>query len=143
MYMDLRARNSVAMPFSNENYADIRNGSTGVFEDMAAVRTVRQVMPGADGAPEQIRLALVTTNFFRLMGAPIAFGRDFVDADGLPQPLAALPRRPMHRRRRRPWQFSAMRTGCGVTAAIRRCWASAFPAVRVRRSLACSRQGSS
>ncbi len=89
MYMDLRARNSVAMPFSNENYADIRNGSTGVFEDMAAVRTVRQVMPGADGAPEQIRLALVTTNFFRLMGAPIAFGRDFVDADGLPQPLAA------------------------------------------------------
>src|SRR5688500_5808694 len=66
MYMDLRARNNFAMPFSNENYTDIRNGSTGVFEDMAAVRTGRQVLPGADGTPEQVRLALVTTNFFRV-----------------------------------------------------------------------------
>ena len=89
MYMDLRARHTFGMPLSNENYADIRNGSTGVFEDMAAVRTVRQVLPGADGTPEQIRLALVTTNFFRLMGAQVAVGRDFLDSDGLPQPLAA------------------------------------------------------
>ena len=55
MYMDLRARHTFGMPLSNENYADIRNGSTGVFEDMAAVRTVRQVLPGADGTPEEIR----------------------------------------------------------------------------------------
>ena len=89
MYMDLRARHTFGMPFSNENYADIRNGSTDVFEDMAAVRTVRQVLPGADGTPEQIRLALVTTNFFRLTGAQVAVGRDFLDSDGLPQPLAA------------------------------------------------------
>ena len=89
MYMDLRARHTFGMPLSNENYADIRNGSTGVFEDMAAVRTVRQVLPGADGTPEEIRLALVTTNFFRLMGAQVAVGRDFLDSDGLPQPLAA------------------------------------------------------
>src|SRR5687767_12864824 len=89
MYMDLRARHTFGMPLSNENYADIRNGSTGVFEDMAAVRTVRQVLPGADGTPEQIRLALVTTNFFRLTGAHVAVGRDFLDSDGLPQPLAA------------------------------------------------------
>ena len=89
MYMDLRARNSFGMPLSNENYADIRNGSTAVFEDMGALRTVRQVVPGADGTPEQIRLALVTTNFFRLMGAQVAVGRDFLDSDGLPQPLAA------------------------------------------------------
>ena len=33
MYMDLRARHTFGMPFSNENYADIRNGSTGVFEE--------------------------------------------------------------------------------------------------------------
>ena len=89
MYMDLRARNSLAMPFSNENYADIRNGTVAAFEDMAAVRTLRQVIPAADGTPEQIRVALVTTNFFRLTGAAIALGRDFADADGLPQPLAA------------------------------------------------------
>ena len=54
MYMDLRARHTFGIPFSNENYADIRNGSTGVFEDMAAVRTVRQVRsgrhPGTDSA---------------------------------------------------------------------------------------------
>ena len=87
--MDLRTRHTFGMPFSNENYADIRNGSTGVFEDMAAVRTVRQVLPGADGTPEQIRLALVTTNFFRLTGAHVAVGRDFLDSDGVRQPLAA------------------------------------------------------
>ena len=28
MYMDLRTRHTFGMPFSNENYADIRNGST-------------------------------------------------------------------------------------------------------------------
>src|SRR5918999_442501 len=61
MYMDLRARNNLGMPLSNENYADIRDGSRGSFEDMAAFRTGRQVIPGADGAPEQIRVALVTT----------------------------------------------------------------------------------
>jgi predicted permease len=91
MYMDLQARNSLGMPLSNENYADIRNGTTGVFEDMAAVRTARQVIPAADGTPEQVRIAVVTTNFFRLMGAQIALGRDFTDADGLPQPPPAQP----------------------------------------------------
>ena len=50
--MDLRARHTFGMPLSNENYADIRNGFLmGVFEDMAAVRTLRQVLPGADGMP--------------------------------------------------------------------------------------------
>jgi putative ABC transport system permease protein len=91
MYMDLRARNNFAMPFSNENYTDIKNGSKGSFEDMAAFRTFRQVLPAADGSPEQIRLAIVTVNFFRLMGATIARGRDFQEADGLPQPQQALP----------------------------------------------------
>jgi len=88
MYMDLRARNSLGMPLSNENFADIRDGSRGSFEDMAAVRTARQVLPGADSTPEQIRVAVVTVNFFRLMGATIARGRDFEEADGRPQPPA-------------------------------------------------------
>ncbi|MGH9314179.1 MAG: ABC transporter permease [Vicinamibacterales bacterium] len=91
MYMDLRARNSLGMPLSNENYVDIRDGSRGSFEDMAAFRTGRQVLLGADGTPEQIRLAVVTINFFRLMGATIALGRDFEEADGLPQPQQPLP----------------------------------------------------
>ncbi len=85
MYMDLRTRNSLAMPLSNENYFDIRDGSRGALEDVAAVRTGRQVMPGKDGAPEQVRLGFVTPNFFDLMGAGIALGRDFEEADGRPQ----------------------------------------------------------
>jgi predicted permease len=91
MYMDLRTRNSLGMPLSNENYADIKNGSKGSFEDMAAFFTFRQVLPAADGSPEQVRGALVTVNFFRLMGATIARGRDFEESDGLPQPQPALP----------------------------------------------------
>jgi putative ABC transport system permease protein len=89
VYMDLRNRNNLGMPLSNENFIDIRDGSKGSFEDMAAFRTGRQVLPGADGSPEQTRLAFVTTNFFRLLGHRVVLGRDFQDADGIPQPLSA------------------------------------------------------
>ena len=88
LYGDLRARNNVGMPFSAENYADIRKGSTGGFADMAAVFTGRQVVARADGTPEQVRFGGVTTNFFRLMGARVVVGRDFADADGSPPPPA-------------------------------------------------------
>src|SRR5689334_6222161 len=86
VYGDLRARNNYGMPFSAENYADIRSGSAGAFEDMGAVFTNRQVLPRADGSPEQVRVAAVTTNFFRVMGARTVLGRDFVDDDGTPPP---------------------------------------------------------
>lgn len=52
IFMDLRARNNLGMPLSNENYADIRDGSKGAFLDMAAFRTFRQVLPGPDDGPE-------------------------------------------------------------------------------------------
>jgi putative ABC transport system permease protein len=87
-YGDLRARANYGMPISAENYFDIRDGSTAVFEDMAAVSTGRQVLPADDGTPEQVRVAQVTTNFFRMMGAHIALGRDFEEADGMPPPSA-------------------------------------------------------
>jgi putative ABC transport system permease protein len=91
MYMDLRARNSLAMPLSNENFIDIRDGSKGSFEDMAAFRTGRQVIPGKDAAPEQVRLGFATVNLFSLMGAGIALGRDFNEEDGRPQPAPPVP----------------------------------------------------
>jgi putative ABC transport system permease protein len=91
MYMDLLVRNSLGMPLSNENFVDIREGSKNSFEDMAAFTTGRQVLPGLDGTPEQVRLAVVTVNFFRLMGASIALGRDFEEADGVPQPAPQNP----------------------------------------------------
>jgi predicted permease len=88
LYADLRARNNPGMPVSAENYADLRNGTKGAFEDMAAVNTGRQTVPGVDGTPEQVRFGRVTTNFFHLMGATILLGRDFDDADGTAPPLA-------------------------------------------------------
>lgn len=89
VYSDLRARDNLGMPSSNENFVDIRDGTTTSFDDMAAVLTARQVLPGADGRPEQVRVALVTTNFFRLMGASVVRGRDFIARDGVPQQQAA------------------------------------------------------
>jgi predicted permease len=83
---DLRTRNVRDIPYSNEDFIDLRDGTKNALQDMAGVFTGRVVMPGADGTPEQVRIAVATTNFFRLMGAKIVAGRDFTDADGLPQP---------------------------------------------------------
>src|SRR6266566_4766989 len=91
-YADLRTRTNYGMPFSNENFLDIRDGTKAVFEDLAAVSTGRQVLPKDDGTPEQVRFGRVTTNFFRVMGARIALGRDFVDGDGAPQLQSPSPR---------------------------------------------------
>jgi hypothetical protein len=83
---DLRQRNVKDFPLSDADFLDLRNGAKSTFEDFAAVNTGRGPVPQADGTPEQVRFARVSTNFFRLMGAPTAFGRDFEDAGGLPQP---------------------------------------------------------
>ena len=88
---DMRKRDVKDFPVSNADYFDIRNGARTNFEDFAAVRTNRGVLPRDDGTPEQVRQAVVTTNFFRLMGASVAIGRDFDDADGQPQPAAPTP----------------------------------------------------
>ncbi len=82
---DLQRRNVKDFPFSNADFLDLRNGARSTFEDFAAVNTGRGSMLRADGTPEQVRFAGVSTNFFRLMGGRIAFGRDFQDSDGIPQ----------------------------------------------------------
>ena len=145
MYMDLRARDNLGMPLSNENFTDIRNGSKGSFEDMAAVRTLRQVMPGADGTPEQVRLGFVTANFFSVVGGRIAQGRDFTEADGLPQPLQQLPGAQPNTPgppRCRSSPFSATNTGSAATAARATLSASGFRRDRDPKSSACSRRSS-
>jgi putative ABC transport system permease protein len=83
---DMRKRNVRDFPLSNANYIDLREGSRNAFQDMAGVFTFPNVMPMADGTPEQVQVAVVTTNFFRLMGNGILRGRDFTDDDGIPQP---------------------------------------------------------
>ena len=83
---DMTARNVRDFPFSNEEFIDLRDGTKGVFQDLAGVFTFPIILPLQDGTPEQVRAAVVTTNFFDLMGARIAQGRDFTKQDGLPQP---------------------------------------------------------
>jgi putative ABC transport system permease protein len=83
---ELRKRDIKDGLFSNANFFDFRNGAKTMFEGFATVYTGRATMPREDGAPEQIRFASVTPNFFRLLGAKMALGRDFSEADGEPQP---------------------------------------------------------
>jgi predicted permease len=83
---DFHVRHIRDFPLSNEDFIDLRDGTRNVFQGMAGVFTGRVVLPMADGTPEQVRYAVVTTNFFRLMGAKIVLGRDFTKEDGLPQP---------------------------------------------------------
>jgi predicted permease len=84
--MDLRRRNVHGLPFSNADYIDLKDGTRRQFSDMAGIFTFPQVTQRADGSPEQIDVATVTTNFFPLMGAKILYGRDFNPSDGIPQP---------------------------------------------------------
>src|SRR5262245_38552632 len=85
--VELRKRNVKDWALSNADFFDLRNGAKTTFESMAAIYTGRTTISKEDGAPEQIRFAYVTPNVFRLLGAKIAFGRDFVEEDGqLPPP---------------------------------------------------------
>src|SRR3954471_16115774 len=83
---DMRTRTTYDVPLSVENYMDLVNGSKSAFEEFAALSTFRNLMPRADGTPEQVKFAGVTTNFLRMMGAQIAAGRDFMESDGTPAP---------------------------------------------------------
>src|SRR6266446_6940335 len=88
---DMRKRNVRDFPLSNESFIDLRDGTKDAFEDLAGVFTFRNIFPKEDGTPEQVHTAIVTTNFFRLVGAKIALGRDFTEADGMPQPAPPAP----------------------------------------------------
>ncbi|MGB6688601.1 MAG: ABC transporter permease, partial [Terracidiphilus sp.] len=84
--MELRRRSVKNLQFSNADFIDLREGTKSVFSDMAGVFTGRLIAPRADGTPEQLRWAIVTTNFFGLTGARILYGRDFNTDDGVPSP---------------------------------------------------------
>jgi predicted permease len=86
--MDLRQRHVRDLPFSNADFIDLKDGTKTVFEDLAGVFTFRNDTPLEDGTPEQTHVAIVTTNFFRLLGGRIIFGRDFNEEDGIPRPAA-------------------------------------------------------
>src|SRR6476619_2125759 len=74
---DLQKRNVKDFPLSNVDYLALRNGAKNNFQDFAAVNTGRVTLPGLDGTPERVRFAAVSTNYFQMMGASMAAGRDF------------------------------------------------------------------
>ncbi len=83
---DMQARNVKDFPISNVDFLDLKNSAKNSFEDFAAVNTFRMTMPGLDGSPERVRVGIVSTNFFQMMGASVIAGRDFQETDGAPQP---------------------------------------------------------
>jgi putative ABC transport system permease protein len=83
---DLQKRNVKDFPVSNVDFLDVRNGAKNNFEDFAALQTFRFTLPALDGAPERVRFASVSTNFFQMMGGSMIAGRDFQESDGAPNP---------------------------------------------------------
>src|SRR5262245_4473387 len=88
---DLQQRNVKDFPVSNADFLDLKNGAKNTFEDFVALNTGRFTLPGLDGTPERVRVAQVSTNFFKMMGGSIVAGRDFEDADGAPPPPPPAP----------------------------------------------------
>jgi predicted permease len=88
---DMRNRGVKDFPFSNANFIDLREATKDEFQGLAGVFTFPNTLTGDDGIPEQVHMGFVTTNYFQLVGARIAFGRDFSDADGRPQPPPPAP----------------------------------------------------
>jgi predicted permease len=87
---DLRARHVVDWPFSPPDFDDTRHAAT-LFQDLAAVVTFRIPVAGDNAESEMVHAANATPNIFRLLGGRVELGRDFIDADGTPQPVAPQP----------------------------------------------------
>jgi putative ABC transport system permease protein len=73
---------------SYPNFLDWRDRNE-VFESMAAF-TPGNVSLSGDGDPEEVRIAQVTADFYRVLGVSPAIGRWFVDAELQPGPAAAV-----------------------------------------------------
>ena len=85
VWQELRARGVTEFPFPPGDIPDLREKGT-LLEDVAVVQTGRQSLSTEAGRPEQVRVAFVTPNFFKLLGLQIVRGRDFEAADGTPLP---------------------------------------------------------
>ena len=94
VWPDLRNRNVTRFPWAPADFHDFRTQST-VFSEVAALTTGRIVVVNENGQgdAEQVRTGNATPNLFRMLGARLAHGTDFTDADGtpLPPPVAGAP----------------------------------------------------
>src|SRR3954468_9333054 len=84
---ELRARNVQDWPFSPPDLRDLQQQSSDAFDDIAGMIPPGRVPLAAPGAdPEQIQVGGATPNLFKLLGARILVGRDFVADDATPVP---------------------------------------------------------
>jgi putative ABC transport system permease protein len=84
---ELRARNVQDWPFSPPDLRDLQQQSTEIFDDIAGMIPAGRVpIAGLGQEPEQIRVGGATPNLFRLLGAHVVAGRDFVADDAIPPP---------------------------------------------------------
>jgi len=89
---ELRTRNVRDWPFSPPDFRDLRLQSTALFDDLAGIiPAFRTPLADLGGDPEQIRVSATTPNVFRLLGARVLIGRDFIDDDATPQPEVPQP----------------------------------------------------
>ena len=82
---DMRARKVLDFPIAPGDWPDIRARATA-FESIAGIAAFPGPFVGDDAKPEQIVVAGVTPNFFTLLGARVAFGRNFVESDAQAPP---------------------------------------------------------
>ncbi|HEU4566306.1 MAG TPA: ABC transporter permease [Gemmatimonadaceae bacterium] len=82
---ELRNRDVHDFPFSAGDFRDLREQAT-LFQDLAAITPARQPLAGDGGEPEQVRVVGVTPNLLPLLGARIARGRGFAEADAAAPP---------------------------------------------------------
>jgi putative ABC transport system permease protein len=92
---DMRNRGVKDFPFSNANFIDLREATKNEFQGLAGVFTFPFTLTSDDGTPERVNMGIATTNYFQLVGANIAIGRDFSDDDGQPQPPPPAPGTPL------------------------------------------------
>ena len=79
VWSDMSAIGYPRAPLSAPELKDLRDRTT-LFDGFGSVWSTTAVLNG-DGEPEQLRVGLVSTNFFSLLGADAAVGRTFAAED--------------------------------------------------------------
>ncbi|HXD24106.1 MAG TPA: ABC transporter permease, partial [Gemmatimonadaceae bacterium] len=87
---DLTKRNVRDFLLSAGDFYDERRTSTKL-DALTGIFTGRLPILAQDGTPEPVPAAFVTTDFFKVLGSRVAFGRDFEPNDGEVQPPPATP----------------------------------------------------
>jgi putative ABC transport system permease protein len=88
VWADLTASGYPRAPLNGPELADLREGSA-TCSDFAGIWSNTAGLTG-DGDPEQLRIGLVTVNFFQVLGAESGFGRTFRKEDGEPGATATI-----------------------------------------------------